>query len=239
MKKTLLIPLLLGATTLFAQQKDSILVKEIPIIKNIVFQQRQDIDALNKNLRNQEYKINQQIQAIETLRNTNKSLNASIDSLTQLIQINSQNIVTNSTELGTKIQQTGESADSKIASLDSNLSNNQLYWIIATLVLFLLGGLIYWLLGKRIQTSQTDVETQIKNTKAALDEESVKLDGQLVEVLSKQLEILKIDSEKIPKPNENDHSLVLKVADRLTAMETNHLRMDPNTPLCSCSIVCE
>lgn len=230
MKKTLLIALFFGATNLFAQQQqDSILVREIPTIKNNVFQQRQDIDALTKKLKSQEYVVGKQNQSIETLQNKNNSLNSSIDSLNQLIQTNSQNIVTNSTELGTKIKQTGENANSKISELDSNLDKNRLYWIIATLATLLLGGLVYWLLGKRIKSSKTDVETQIRNTKASLEEESVKLDNKLVEVLTKQLDVIKTDQSSGKQTNENDHSLVLKVADRLTAMETNHYRMDPNT----------
>ena len=55
MKKLLLITLFLGATNLFAQQQDSILVKEIPTIKDNVFQQRQEIDALSKKLNNEHF----------------------------------------------------------------------------------------------------------------------------------------------------------------------------------------
>lgn len=230
MKKILLISLIFGATNLFAQQQqDSILVKEIPTIKNNVFQQRQEIDALTKKLNNQNYTIGKQSQTISALQEQNTNLNTSIDSLSQLIQTNSQNIVTNSKELGTKIQETGQKADTQIAQLDSSVEKNRLYWIIATLVTLLLGGLVYWLLGKRIKSSKTDVETQIRNTKASLEEESVKLDNKLVEVLAKQLDVIKADQEATPQANGNDHSLVLKVADRLTAMETNHYRMDPNT----------
>jgi plasmid maintenance system killer protein len=157
-------------------------------------------------------------------------LNASNDSLSQLIQTNQQNIINNSEELGTKIQDTEKKADSRIAALDSNVEKNRLYWIIATLATLLLGGLIYWLLGKRISSSKTDVETQIRNTKASLEEESVKLDSKLVEVLTKQLDVIKADqANNSLASGSNEHSLVLKVADRLTAMETNHYRMDPKT----------
>jgi len=222
--------LILVSINLFAQQqKDSILVKEIPTIKNNVFQQRQEIDALTEKLNRQNYTIGKQGQTISSLEIKNKNLNASIDSLSQLILTNKQNIVTNSEELGTKIQDTEKKADSQIAELDSNVEKNRLYWIIATLGTLLLGGLVYWLLGKRISSSKTDVETQIRNTKASLEEESVKLDTKLVEVLAKQLDVIKADREVSPQANGNDHSLVLKVADRLTAMETNHYRMDPKT----------
>ena len=230
MKKILFIALFFGASNLFAQQQqDSILVKEIPTIKNNVFKQRQEINSLTKKLNNQQYILNQQKKGLKTLNLKSEKQKSIIDSLNRLIQTNSQNIVTNSTELGTKIKQTGDNANSKISELDSNLSKNRLYWIIATLATLILGGLVYWLLAKRIQSNKTDVETQIKNTKTALEEESVKLDNKLVEVLTKQLDVIKTDQLSGKQTNENDHSLVLKVADRLTAMETNHYRMDPKT----------
>lgn len=232
MKKTLLMALFFGATNLFAQQQqDSILVKEIPTIKNNVFQQRQEINALTKKLKNQIYVVSKQNQSIEKLQDKNKHLNSSIDSLNQLIKNNSQNIVTNSTELGTKIKQTGENANSKISELDSSLDKNRLYWIIATLATLLLGGLVYWLLGKRIQSSKTDVETQIKNTKNALEEESVKLDNKLVEVLETQLKLKQEETKVQPTTlNEKaDHSLALKVADEVIRIQKNLSRMDEST----------
>ena len=226
MKKLLLITLFLGATNLFAQQQDSILVKEIPTIKDNVFQQRQEIDALSKKLNNQNYTIGQQSKTISTLQNENKSLNTSIDSLSQLIQTNSHNIVTNSKELGTKIQDTEEKANSQIAELDGNVEKNRLYWIIATLGTLLLGGFIYWLLGKRITSSKADVETQIRNTKVSLEEESVKLDSKLMEVLDKQLKLKDLSKSGKPENEEKDHSLVLKVADEVTRILMNLEVMD-------------
>lgn len=228
MKKLLLITLFFGATNLFAQQQqDSLLVKEIPIIKNNLSQQQIKIDNLTNELQSQQRIINQQknkIDAIQVQSITQKQL---IDSLSQLIQTNSQNIITNSKELGTKIQETGQIAETKISELGGDVEKNRLYWIIATLITLLLGALMYLFLGKRIKSSKSDVETQIRNTKKTLEEESLKLDGELVKVFQKQLEVL----ENTPKgtTQDEDHSLVLKIADRLTAMETNHYRMDPST----------
>ena len=232
MKKILLIALFFGATNLFAQQQqDSILVQEIPTIKNNLIQQRQEIDALTKKLNNQNYTIGKQGQTVSGLQEQNTSLNASIDSLNQLIQTNSQNIVTNSKELGTKIQDTEKKADTQIAQLDNSVEKNRLYWIIATLVILLLGGLVYWLLGKRIKSSKTDVETQIRNTKASLEEESVKLDNKLVEVLETQLKIQQetTKSQPVASNEKADHSLALKVADEIIRIQKNLSRMDEKT----------
>lgn len=228
MKKLLLIMLFFGATNLFAhQQQDSLLVKEISIIKNNLSQQQIKIDNLTNELQSQQRIIHQQknkIDAIQVQTITQKQL---IDSLSQLIQNNSQNIVTNSKELGTKIQETGQIAETKISELGGDVEKSRLYWILATLVMLLLGAFMYLFLGKRIKSSKSDVEIQIKNTQKTLEEESLKLDGEFVKVFQKQLEVL----ENTPKSTtqDEDHSLVLKIADRLTAMETNHSRMDPDT----------
>ena len=229
MKKILFITLLFGATNLFAQQQqDSLLVREIITIKENINQQQQEIDVLNKKLNNQNFTISKQSNTISALQNENRNLNASIDSLSHHIRTNSKNIVTNSKELGTKIQETGQKADLQIAQLDSNVEKNRLYWIIATLVTILLGGLIYWLLGKRITSSKTDVETQIKNTKASLEEESIKLDSKLMEVLDTQLKLKDLNQSQKSGNEEKDHSLVLKVADEVTRILMNLEVMDKN-----------
>ena len=148
-----------------------------------------------------------------------------------LSEKNSENIETIADELGTKIQQTETTAKDSISKLDKDVENNRLYWVIAFLVTLLLGGFVYWLLGKRIQTSKTDVETQIKNTKKSLEEESIKLDSKLVEVLESQLK-LKQEEKQIALGNPNseiDHSLALKVADEIIRIQKNLNQMDNNT----------
>ena len=232
MKKLILILLFFGATNLFAQQQqDLLLVKEIPTIKSDLSQQQQEIDALTKKLNIQNNTIGKQSRTISSLLVENENLNASIDSLGQLIQSNSQNIVTNSKELGTKIKETGQKADSQIAELDSSVEKNRLYWIIATLAMILLGGLIYWLLSKRISSSKTAVETQIRNTKASLEVESVKLDNKLVEILETQLKIQQetTKSQTVASNEKADHSLALKVADEIIRIQKNLSRMDEST----------
>ena len=227
MKKTLLITALVAVSNLFAQQQqDSILVKEIKKLETKVNKQQQEIKSISLEL-DKDYWTYRGVKK-ETQAKITQQKNT-IDSLNQLINSNNQKLVEVNGNLDSKIKQTGENANSKISELDSNLSKNRLYWIIATLATLILGGLVYWLLAKRIQSNKTDVETQIKNTKTALEEESVKLDNKLVEVLTKQLDVIKTDQLSGKQTNENDHSLVLKVADRLTAMETNHYRMDPKT----------
>lgn len=228
MKRIILIVALLGTSNLFAQtQSDSLLIKQIPAIQQKVEKQKQEIEGLTSKVNNQQTTINQQRNSLNEITTKATRLESTVDSLGNLIETNRSNINTIADELGTKIQETGEQAETRISELGGDVEKNRLYWIIATLVTLLLGALMYLFLGKRIKSSQTDVETQIRNTKKSLEEESLKLDGELVKVFQKQLEVL----ESSPKgaSQDDDHSLVLKIADRLTAMETNHYRMDPNT----------
>ena len=231
-RNILVISLVIGSMQLIAQgQQDSSLVEEISIIKNNILEQQKEIDVLNKTISNQWIVIGRQKKNISALQEENKSLFTSTDSLSLLIQTNGDNIIINSKELGTKIQEAGQKADTQIAQLDNNVEKNRLYWIIATLATLLLGGIIYWLLGKRISSSKTDVETQIRSTKASLEEESVKLDNKLVEVLENQLKLQQESSKAQPvASNEKaDHSLALKVADEIVRMQKNLTQMDEKT----------
>ncbi|REC54171.1 MULTISPECIES: hypothetical protein [Flavobacteriales] len=215
MKKTLLIPILFCATTLFAQEQNTELQK-----------QRQEIFVLKQKLNNQQSVINQQKTELENLSSKTENQEKKIDSLTLRTDENVKNIHSIAENLGAKIQQTENASKDSISKLDKDVSTNLLYWIIATLVTLILGGVIYWLLGKRIANSKTDVETQIKNTKTALEEESIKLDSKLMEVLESQLKLKQEEKAPTKEADEKDHSLVLKVADEVTRILMNLEVMD-------------
>ncbi|MCF6142358.1 hypothetical protein L1S34_13760 [Flavobacterium sp. K77] len=220
MKKTILIPFILFATILFAQEKNPDLQK-----------QQQDIVSLTQKLNNQQVVISQQKTELAKLTAKTVSQKTEIESLKSKTAENVQNIKTIANDLGTKIQQTETTAKDSISKLDKDVNTNRLYWIIGTLATLLLGGVLYWLLGKRIATSKTDVETQIRNTKKTLEEESIKLDSKLVEVLDTQLK-LKQEEKLIVSTSSNteiDHSLALKVADEIVRIHKNLQQMDAST----------
>jgi hypothetical protein len=229
MKKIILAILFLGTSNLFAQQlQDSTLENKIRKLELRINKQEQDIKQISLEL-DKDYWTYRGVKK-ETQQNIIQQKNI-IDSLNQLINSSNQKLVEINDNLDSKIKQTGENANSQISELDNNLGKNRLYWIIATLATLLLGGLIYWLLGKRIQSSKTDVETQIKNTKNALEEESIKLDNKLVEVLETQLKLKHEETKAKPirSIEKDDHSLALKVADEIIRIQKNLSRMDEST----------
>ncbi|MBK7109530.1 MAG: hypothetical protein IPH61_10495 [Bacteroidetes bacterium] len=231
MKRTILIVALIGTTNLFAQtQNDNQLVNDITAIQKTIEKQKQEIDALTSKISSQQSTINQQRNSINDLSGKASMLENITDSLSSLIETNRSNITSIADDLGTKIQETGQQAETRISELGGDVEKNRLYWIIASLVTLLLGAMMYLFLGKRIKSSQTDVETQIRNTKKSLEEESLKLDNKLIEVLETQLKVQQEESKNQPTtPSEKtDHSLALKVADEIVRMHKNISKMDSN-----------
>ncbi len=211
-----------STTTLFAQtQNDNSIDIDITAIQKTIEKQKKEIDGLTSKVESQQSTITQQ-------RNMVIDLSSKVDSLSSLNETNRSNINTIADDLGTKIQETGQQAETKISELGGDVEKNRLYWIIASLVTLLLGALMYLFLGKRIKSSQTDVETQIRNTKKSLEEESLKLDNKLIEVLETQMKVQQEESRNQPiATNEKaDHSLALKVADEIVRMQKNISRMD-------------
>lgn len=219
MKKIILIVALFGTTSLFAQtQNENPLINDITEIQKNIDKQNKEIDKLN-------IKVGKQSFLIESLSKEVQKLEIADDSLSSLTGINRSNIASIAEDLGTKIQTTETNAKEGISKLDKDVEKNRLYWIIGTLVTLLLGGIVYWLLGKRIASNQTDVETQIRNTKKSLEEESLKLDAQLLDIINSQLKIKETETSKLEN-GEKDHSLVLKVADEVTRILMNLEVMD-------------
>ena len=109
-----------------------------------------EVNRINKSTVNNESEIKQINSLVNSLKMSVDSANRNLENKITLTETNSKN---------------------QINVLGSDVDKNRLYWIIATLVTLLLGVLMYLFLGKRIKSSQTDVETQIRNTKKSLEEE--------------------------------------------------------------------
>ncbi len=218
-------------------------------VQQTMDRQQQIIDALQLKLKENQQGLNQTIitlddkikqsttsqqQVISDLQNKVDGSKKVISDLQATVDNTKKEITDTSTKLDSKIQQTSEQTNTKLASLDSNLEKTRLYWLVGLLTTLLLGVFAYLFLGKRIKSSKTDVEIQIRNTKKSLEEESVKLDHKLIEVLEKQLKLQQEEKQSLStlSSSENDttdHSLALKVADEIVRMQKNIARMDEKT----------
>ena len=216
--------LLLTATNMMAQEQK---IDKVAELQRQVYQHKKEVAVLKSKLKEQENAIYQAKKDFESQAQNSKK---QIDSLQNLVQTNSQNIETMATDLGTKIQQTENSTKESITQIDQNVNQNRMFWLGGLLATIGLGGLIYWLLGRKIKTSQTDVESQIKKTQKHLEEEAIKLDNKLVEVLESQLKLKQEEKTQTSTSSTDiDHSLALKVADEIIRIQKNVSQMDSNT----------
>lgn len=125
--------------------------------------------------------------------------------------------------------------DDNARASDAKISDRTTAGIIVGGVLLVVTLLVYLILYRRINNKTSsiesikDVQDKLQKAQTALQEESLKLDGKMVELLDKQLDVSKQQSSKPMTEEQNpDHSLALKVADEIVRIKTNLMRMDAN-----------
>lgn len=157
-----------------------------------------------------------------------KSQDGVIDSLRSAIEQNARNIKTTADEIGLKIDETNSTLGSKADS--SDVKSKTIWRGIILILLAILGAIVYYLLHKRINKGNADVN--------ALMEKSDKLNEQILNQFSLEMaEMQKISASlaAIEKTSgkqggvssEPDHSLIKTLADRITFMEMTLFKMDP------------
>ena len=128
-----------------------------------------------------------------------------------------------------------ENINGKIDATDNNVRTNQdqlqsrtLYGVIVVIVvLAIIVGIAYWL-TKRIKSGTSTIgdvrraQEALQAAQTKMQEESIKLDNQLLAIVQKQLDAS--SASKIT--GEPDHSLVVKLADEIARIETNLSKMD-------------
>jgi hypothetical protein len=212
MKKTypslLIIVLIFLQGTVFSQNQDS-LRTEIEALKDKVFLLEQQNQSL-----------------LRQLQSLNKKLESDTDSLLRKLEENSKAIENLEQKLTARIEITDSSSTQKYSDLDSELENKTIYWITGLFLLAVFSTLIFFILKKRIRTEKNDLDKQIVKTRKDLEEEGIKLDNKLVEILNSQMKIL--ETNKISESQNVNHSLALKVADEIVRIEKNLSNMDPS-----------
>jgi chromosome segregation ATPase len=202
----------------FAQETKTVdFEKEVQPLKEKI----QSLQSENNRLKTEISSINSKI----------ASVNQQLETIDQKVQTNTSNIQQTNSDLNSKISNSETTTNQKFTQVDNSLSKNSLWSIIGILGAIIVSGLLYWLVSKRQKTDKSDVEGQIAITKKALEEEAVKLDTKLTEVLETQLKLVQEERAKIPanRSEEVDHSLALKVADEIVRINKNLSSMDPNT----------
>lgn len=219
---------LLFAHIVFAQNSKTDIEKDIRFLTANV-----------KSLQSENYKLKSDV---ANLHAKLSNANTSIDVLKNQIQ----DIEKSTAAIKEEFDQKTDKNEGKITEVSNSLSQKWLLGIIGVLSTLLLSGLLYWLLNKRQQTDKTeldgklenktsslksDVISEIEKTKKELQQENIKLDLKLIEVLENQLKGNNV-GKVVENTDDNstiDHSIPLKVADEITRINAYANTLDPNS----------
>ncbi len=223
MKKIFTIIFLLICTCqiINAKQKNhtdtiAILEEQCSILQNKQAETDKELQKLSK-----KQEVNEHL--LQLLDNENKKQGAIIDSLRNACNQLTETQSTDRKNIGDIINETNNNVQT---NQDSIKSRTLLVGAVIVLLLVIIVGVAYRL-AKNIKSGTStidDVRKAQETLQAAqtkMQEESVKLDNQLLDIVRKQLDAPK------GKPNgEPDHSLVVKLADEIARIETNLSKMD-------------
>ena len=164
---------------------------------------------------------------LQTLSKDHQALRTSVDSLRSDFERLSKVQEADRNVASRKI---GEAQESIIANQIS-IENRTLYGglMLIVLVLVIVGG-VCWLMGRiRRGNSSLDeirkAQDALQNAQGKMQEESIKLDNKLLEVVEQQIKAVPVTTNNATSV---DHSLALKVADEIVRIELNLSRMDPS-----------
>lgn len=193
---------------LVQQQQIETLEQENRALKSDLQQLTRQLNGLQMQINNFSAEVGQKIE----------SQQMALDSIRNEVNANAESIANTSTTLGERINQ----ADGKTDVVADSLRGKTTGGIIMVFVLLVLSVLLYLLLRKRISKDKTAIE-EINQAQKRLQEESVKLDSKMVELLDGQLKMQDAKTEKATVP---DHSLVIAVANEVARIEQNLNNMD-------------
>ena len=163
---------------------------------------------------------------IQTLAKENEAQRLAIDSLQDKCKSLEEAQSTDREKINGKIDAT----DNNVRTNQDLLQSRTLYGVIVVIVVLAIIVVIAYRLAKRIKFGNSTIgdvrkaqdALQVAQTK--MQEESVKLDNQLLAIVQKQLDASVPSASKTT--GEPDHSLVVKLADEIARIETNLSKMD-------------
>lgn len=152
-----------------------------------------------------------------------------LDSLWTNQQQQTENVKTLADKVGADISDTNQKIDSNVSTLSKSLNSRT--WFGGFGILIAIGLLVYtyYILKRKISSGATTIDKirsaqeGLEKAQKAMQEESVKLDSKLVELLDKKITTQPQDN------TEEDHKLVKSIATEVVRIEQNLAFMDQKT----------
>lgn len=192
-----------------------------------LYQQHSALLEDNAKLQNTQQRLSQRLIRLSAeVSKYKKEMKPVIGSIQESAQSNATSIQNAKAEIAQTVEKNKQDTSEHFMLVEQAISANRLYWIIAILCTLGILGLVFWLLGKRIKEHKNDFESNLDATRKSLEEEAVKLDKKLIELLEGQMKVAEIAASN---NKDEDHSLALKVADEIIRINKNLSRMDKGT----------
>lgn len=127
-------------------------------------------------------------------------------------------------KVGADLSETNKNLEASTSSLSTSINNRTWLSVCGILIALGLVGLVYSILRKKILSGSSSIDKikaaqeSLEAAQKSMQEESVKLDTKLVELIS----------DKMGTMQKVDHSFALKVGDEIAKIETNLSKMDKN-----------
>ena len=200
--------------------------KTIEYLKTEVSNLNTQQELLHKEFKTLSSKISETEGQISEIQTTNKKLVSNIDSLQKDYNTLVANQKADKSEIVNSIDKTNE-----LIQTTENVLSSRTLWGACGLVILLsviIATIFAFLKKIKLGTSSIDevrkAQEALEVAQKKMQEESIKLDNQMLAIVQKQLEAY------IPSANKTtgdpDHSLVVKLADEIARIETNLSKMD-------------
>jgi len=184
--------------------------------------------TLQREVRNLKTAVSRLQQEDVRLRNLYQQQAKELDSLQANQQQQTENVKTLAEKVGADISDANKKIDSNVSTLTNSINSRTLIGALGILIAIGLLALTYYILKRKISSGATTIDKirsaqeGLETAQKAMQEESVKLDSKLVELIDKQM-----SNNKLAGDQKVDHSFALKVGDEIAKIETNLSKMDP------------
>lgn len=210
MIRVLLCCLVFWLSTIFAIETE---VDAEPLQEEIIRLRSDQID-LARELGKMRDKTRAQDLALDSLRSSNSQLQHEIESQRAVL---ADSLRTSKEELAGGLMAN---------KLNLQRRTRAFLYILGALLLAL--SLALFMYRRRLRRSLDQVFKRIDKTKSSLEAETLRIDSKLLDLATKQLELVNSPQPNKDSLQEVDHSLVLKVADEVVRIQMNLLNMDPD-----------
>ena len=220
----------IGAILLFGLSFNTVkaedVSKEIKFLKTEVDSLKNQQERLHDEIKTLSLRNIKAERQISDMQHENMELSSSVDSLQKECNALVANQKADKSELATSIDET----NTMIQTTENMLSSRTLWGMCGLMVLLIaiIGIVVAFLKKFRAGTTSIDnvrkTQELLQATQTKMQEESVKLDNQLLAIVQKQLDASTSSASKTT--GEPDHSLVVKLADEIARIETNLSKMD-------------